>query len=158
MRTIKPFILIGLLIFSGFSIANAQECGGSVRTIELQFAGKSKKPEKVSYELFYLAPKVKYISELYEKETTDFVAKFYYGKANQEYQFWQTQNNTVEFLNVSRQKVEKYLKTYKLEDFEPIYSDDLCAVENRHGGRFQLAYYLRRRPRERFAPLLTSHD
>lgn len=122
---VKLFIFLAFLILFSNSIAQAQACGRSVRTIELEFAEKVEKPEKVSYELFYVAPKIKSVNELWDEKTTKFVSKFYYGNPKKEkFQFWQTTYGTTEFLEVPKEKAEKYLQNYKLEDFKLIYEDD----------------------------------
>ena len=122
---IKVFIFLLFLIVFCSSIAQAQACGGSVRNIELEFAETVKKPEKVSYELFYVAPKVKSVYEISDEKMTEFVSTFYYGyDTKAKIQIWRTNNSTTEFLIVPNEKAENYLLNYNLEDFKPIYEDD----------------------------------
>ena len=121
---IKLFIFIVFLVLFCSSIAQAQACGGSVRTIELEFAEMVKKPEKVNYELFYVAPNVKSVSELSYEKMTEFVSNFYYGYGeNENAQPWRTNNSTTEFLIIPNEKAENYLLNYNLKYFKPIYED-----------------------------------
>ena len=120
----KSFIFLILLTVITVSTANAQYCGGSYLNIELKFEKTIKVPEKVDYELFYVLPKLKNANEIWDEKTIEFVSKFYYGNSKKEkYQFWNLSESKYDFLKVPAEKAEKYLKHYKLEDFEVIYKE-----------------------------------
>src|SRR5688500_15262162 len=53
----KKLVLLLLLVAFQVSFAQGQACGKSVPTISLKFESGQKPPAKVTYELFYLAPK-----------------------------------------------------------------------------------------------------
>lgn len=120
--SIKSFVFLILLTVFTFSTAKAQVCGGSYLNLELKFEENVKTPEKVNYELFYVLPKLKNASEIWDEKTIEFVSKFYYGDSKKEkYQFWKLSESKYKFLIVSPEKAENYLKNYKLEDFEVVY-------------------------------------
>ena len=121
----KKIVFLLLLIIFQVSFSFAQACGSSVRKIELQFDEKVKQPKKVSYEMFYLAPRGKTVAELWDRTTTEFVSGFYHGDPQkEERQFWRTGDSTTEFLIVPKEKAQKYLQTYKQEDFQIIYQNE----------------------------------
>ncbi|MEK7723727.1 MAG: hypothetical protein AAB336_05215 [Acidobacteriota bacterium] len=119
---IKSFFFLFLLTILSTQTAIAQHCGGSYLNLELKFEKNTKIPETVSYELFYVLPKLKNTREIWDEKTIEFVSKFYYGDIKKgKYQFWKLSESKYEFLKVSPEKAEKYLKNYKLEEFEVVY-------------------------------------
>ena len=116
------FIFLFLLTIFSISTVQAQYCGGSYLNLELKFEKNVKIPETVSYELFYVLPKLKKANGIWDEKTIEFVSKFYYGNSKKaKYHFWKFSESKYEFLKVSAKKAEKYLETYKLEDFEVVY-------------------------------------
>ena len=119
---IKSFLFLILLTIFTISTANAQSCGGSYLNLELKFEKNVKPPEKANYELFYVLPKLKNANEIWDEKTIELVSKFYYGDTKKEkYHFWNLSESKYEFLKVSPEKANQYLKNYKLEDFEVVY-------------------------------------
>jgi hypothetical protein len=119
----KSFIFLLLVPIVATSTARAQYCGGSYLNLELKFEKNVKPPEKVSYELFYVLPKLESGREIRDKKTIEFVSKFYYGDENKKnYFFWNLNESNWRFLKVSQRKAETYIENYKLEDFEVIYN------------------------------------
>lgn len=112
------------LIAVQFSFSYAQACGKSERTISLKFGQKVKPLKKVSYELFYLAPKGTGAEYNNPERTGKFLLPFLDEKfvPNNNY-FWENYKEESPFIKMPSTKAEKYLKTYKLLDFKDFYTN-----------------------------------
>jgi hypothetical protein len=113
-------ILVVLLTFT--EGMRSQACGGSVRTIRLEYPNGEKKATTVEYELFYLMPKD---DAGYDWKKQDaFISDFLYsvGKAKQPL-MWMEYKDGATFFQVPREKAEGYIKAYRLDDFKAIYTN-----------------------------------
>jgi hypothetical protein len=120
----KKLVLLLLLLSFPVSFAYGQACGKSVRTISLKFEANEKPPKKVSYELFYLAPKNTGADYNDYERTGKFLSQFLYDNPNaKDGKFWMGYETENPFINVPAQKAEDYIKTYKLEDFKDFYTN-----------------------------------
>jgi hypothetical protein len=120
----KKLVLLLLLVSFQVSFTYGQACGGSIRTISLKFEANKKTPKKVSYELFYLAPKNTGAGYNDYERDAKFLSQFLYddpkAKTNM---FWGGYDDKDPFVTVPAEKAEKYIETYKLEDFKDFYTN-----------------------------------
>ncbi|MFT3743967.1 MAG: hypothetical protein QM785_06685 [Pyrinomonadaceae bacterium] len=98
---------------------NAQYCGGSIRTIRLEYPKGSTPARSVNYQLFYLMPKHK-ADRGWEKHQ-EFISEFLYGSPKK-FVSWRRSDDTT-FIEVPKDKAEAYINGYKLEDFKYLYED-----------------------------------
>ena len=100
----------------------AQACGGSTRTILLEYPVNSKKPVSVEYELFYLMPKVDLNGDW--RKQVAFISSFIYGDPKaKDSPFWTRYDDGLTFFEVPKAKAKSYLKNYKIEDFKYLYNN-----------------------------------
>jgi hypothetical protein len=112
-------VLVMLLTINGG--VYAQACGHSVRTIRLEYPAVTKPVALVTYQLFYVAPKNDDNSDW--KKRLEFISNFFYDSPTaKELPFWSALDDGEEFLKIPVVKAARYLKDYKLNDFQKIYS------------------------------------
>ncbi|MBS1797971.1 MAG: hypothetical protein JSS81_29395 [Acidobacteria bacterium] len=140
----KKIIVAVIIAFSLFSKINAQNCGGSTRTIELEFPAGVEKPPAVYYQLYYLMPKRvdRYldVKDSWDKRRDDqasFLSKFLYDNPKPpNYYFWEQLKPGGEFIEVPKEKALKYVlgrtdggidfnKGHRYRDFEGLFINDL---------------------------------
>jgi hypothetical protein len=120
----KKLIFLLLVILFPVSLVYGQACGGSTRTILLKHEKGEKPPKKVSYELFYLAPKNTGADLNDYERTTKFLSKFLYDNENAEKKIsWGGYDEENPFISVAAERAEKYIESYKLEDFKDFYTN-----------------------------------
>jgi hypothetical protein len=95
----------------------AQYCGGSIRTIRLEYPKGTVPARSVNYQFFYLMPKKR---EGWEKHQA-MIAEFLYGDTKKFVSWQRTGDST--FLEVPKEKAERYINSYKVEDFKYLYED-----------------------------------
>lgn len=119
----KKLILFLFVFLLPVSFVHGQACGASKRTILLKFEDGEKTPEKVSYELFYLAPKGTGADKNDSPRLARFLSEFLYDDAGaKENRFWSNYEADTPFLSVPEDKAENYIKDYKLGDFKDFYT------------------------------------
>jgi hypothetical protein len=117
----KKLAFLLFLVACQVSIAYAQACGGSTRTISLKYKAGENQPQKVGYELFYLAPKNTGAEKNDYERLRKFLSKFLYDDPDAEkYTFW---GGYDAFVKVPAERAENYLKDYRLEDFKDFYTN-----------------------------------
>lgn len=102
------------------SRANSQYCGGSTRTIRLEYAKGSVPARSVNYQLFYIMPKKSEAAEWGKQH--ELIAEFLYGSPKKQVSWQRTTDTT--FLEVPKEKAEAYINAYKLEDFNYLYGNE----------------------------------
>lgn len=121
----KKLILFLFVFLLPVSFIHGQACGKSKRTILLKFENGEKLPERVSYEMFYLAPKGTGADKNDQARLAKFLSEFLYDDANAKgNRFWSNYETDTPFLSVPKDKAERYIKDYKLEDFKDFYTID----------------------------------
>jgi hypothetical protein len=118
----KILLLICIVSFS-VSIVYAQACGKSVRTITLEYKPNEKPPKKVSYELFYLAPKEDGSKFNDYEKMSKFLTDFLGDSTKGEHFFWAGYGDGNPFVNVPTEKAENYIKNYNVKDFSSYYTN-----------------------------------
>lgn len=114
-------LAVFLLLFTFANQAAAQACGGSTRTIKLEYPAGAKAPKTVDYQLYFLMPKTDIEGDW--KKQAEFIADFLYGKHDQEpVPFWHRYDNGTTFFEVPAVKAEAYIAKYRQEDFAFIYT------------------------------------
>lgn len=116
----KKILLLICIVCFGVSFVHAQACGKSVRTISLEYPPDKKPAKKVSYELFYLAPKEDGSKYNDDEKMSKFLIDFL-GDSTLKGKFWGGYEES--FVSVPREKAEDYIKDYRLEDFESYYTN-----------------------------------
>lgn len=101
------------------SRTNAQYCGGSIRTIRLDYPERTVPARSVNYQLFYLMPKNKADNGWQKHE--EMIAEFLYGSPKK-FVSWQRTGDTT-FLEVPKDRAERYINSYNIEDFKYLYED-----------------------------------
>ena len=90
----------------------------------MKFETNEKTPKKISYELFYLAPKNTGAGYNDYERDAKFLSKFLYDDPNAKTNmFWSGYDDENPFVIVPAEKAEKYIETYKLEDFKDFYTN-----------------------------------
>lgn len=101
----------------------AQVCGGSIRTIRLEYSDGEKEARRtVNYELFYLMPKDDDGHDWRKQDA--FISDFLNGDVAVKGPVWLTYNHAESFFQVPKKKAETYIAAYRLENFKAIYTDD----------------------------------
>lgn len=113
-------IFLGITLLTVFALpAYAQYCGGSVRTIVLEYPKGSEPARSVSYQLFYLMPKKK--ADRRWDQQRAMIAEFLYGSPEKDVSWGRSGDET--FLTVPAKKAEEYINNYRVEDFAYLYDD-----------------------------------
>lgn len=121
----KKLILFLFIFSSAVSIAFGQACGMSKRHFVLEFEKGIRTPERVGYEMFYLAPKGTGADKNDYPRLAKFLSEFLYDNADAEKtMFWINYEPENPLLKIPADKAEKYIATYKLEDFKDFYTVD----------------------------------
>ena len=120
----KKLVFLLLVLSFPVSFVYGQACGKSTRTISLKYEKNAKPAKKVGYELFYLAPKNTGADLNDYERTGKFLSKFLYDDGNDEKNIrWQGYGDGNMFIAVGSERAEKYIESYKLEDFKDFYTN-----------------------------------
>jgi len=121
----KKLIFLLLIISFQVSFIYGQACGRSTRIISLKFEANKKPAKKVTYELFYLARKNSGAGYNDYERDAKFLSQFLYDDPNAKTNmFWAGYDTENPFVIVPAEKAEKYIETYKLEDFKDFYTGE----------------------------------
>ena len=118
----KNLIFLLIVICLPVSFVEGQACGSSTRRISLKYETGATPPAKVSYELFYLAPKNTGADYNDNARTSKFLSNFLYDADAKQNLFWAGYGEENSFVVVAAEKAENYIKNYKLEDFKDFYT------------------------------------
>lgn len=118
----RLIILAAIILCTVTASAYGQACGGSVRSLQLEFPADVKTVPVANYNLYYVLPAGAKPEDLGDEKLSAHVSEFYYGdpKRGERY-FWFGFDDRAPLLAVSAERADRFINNYKEEDHSNLF-------------------------------------